>query len=518
MAIFDFIEQSGAGSGFVYKNTTAGYVYGFATFTATVGTGTSIMTISEVTQGTVVVGMTVTGGSLSGTATISSFGTFDGISGTVNLSGTDTWSDPTTVTGTGFIQITDSDYPTATVRGIVYLDGTYYVMTPDAKIYGSEIEDPFTWTALNMIQALAEPDLGVALFRQLNLIVAFGEYSTEFFYDAANPPPGSPLLPYSSAFLEVGCASAGSIAQAENTLFFMGKGKQKGRSIYMLDGTQPKVVSIPFVDRLLDYDDLVGIAAYFIKLGGHGLYILTLPTSGITLVYDTYSTYWSIWTQMYLDNTLDISSSVITWVDGLVTVIYSGHGLIDGQYTILTGSDPINYDGNYVVSVVDADTFTFPISSDPGTYISGASLAVYLEQFFNMASYTKVGNLDLVQDSTTGAVYTMSTGAYLDNGLPIKYRIRTDKWDGLKQLENNKLKYFSRVELIGDKVDGTAYVRYSNDDYQTWSKYRPVDLAAQRSQLYRQGRGRRRAYEIINYDNQPIRLEALEITATEGAR
>jgi hypothetical protein len=74
------------------------------------------------------------------------------------------------------------------------------------------------------------------------------------------------------------------------------------------------------------------------------------------------------------------------------------------------------------------------------------------------------------------------------------------------------------VEVIGDKVAGTAHVRYTNDDYQTWSKYRPVDLSDQRSQLYRLGRGRRRAYDIINYDNLPIRLEALEITAIEGVR
>ena len=131
-----------------------------------------------------------------------------------------------------------------------------------------------------------------------------------------------------------------------------------------------------------------------------------------------------------------------------------------------------------------------------------------------MASYTKSGNLDLVQDSTTGTVYTIDTGTYLDNSIPIKFNIRTSKFDG----GNNKEKYFAKLDLVGDKVAGTAYVRYTNDDYQTWSKYRPVDLSAQRSQIYRLGRGRRRAFEVINYDNLPIRLEALEIVAEEGVR
>lgn len=511
MAVFDFIEQSAEGSGFIYKSSTAAYVYSFASFTATTGTGTSVMTISAVTLGTVVVGMTVTGGTLSGTRTITSFGTFDGTSGTVNLSGTDTWANPTTVTGTGFIEITDADYPDETVRGIVYLDGTYYVMTPGGFIHGSEINDPFTWSALNVISVQSEPDLGVALFRQLNLIVAFGEYSTEFFYDAGNPT-GSPLLPYSSSFLEIGCAVAESVAQAENTTYFMGKAKQKGRGIYVLTGTTPQYLSNPFIDRILNDDDLVDVKSYFIRIAGHGFYILTLTTSQITLVYDVTTQMWSKWTQQSLRTTLNPTN--MFWEDGVVTIVKASHGLTSGDYITISSSNPSGYNGSYVVNVLDDTEATYALATDPGSYVGSASIACYEDVFFDMASYTKAGDLDLVQDSTTGTVYSVDTGTYQDNLLPIKYQIRTSKLDG----GNNKEKYFAKFELIGDKVDGTAYVRYTNDDYQTYSKYRPVDLSAQRSQLYRTGRGRRRAYDIINYDNLPIRLEGIELTVTEGIR
>jgi hypothetical protein len=508
-SLYDFIEQSSQGSGFVYKNESAGFVYSTAEFVATTGTGTSVMTISSVTSGTVIVGMTITGGTLSGTRTIASFGTFNGTSGTVNLSGTDSWDNPTTVSGAGFIEITDVDYPEETVRGIVYLDGTYYVMTPSAQIYGSAINNPFSWSALNVISALAEPDLGVALFRQLNLIVAFGEYSTEFFYNAANPT-GSPLLPYSSAFLELGCASANSIAQAENTLYFMGKAKQKGRSIYILEGTNPKQISTPFVDRIISEDDLLGVTAYFIKIAGRGFYILSLADTDITLVYDTTSSQWAKWTQLIESNL--IQTPAMTWSNGVVTVVKASHGRADGEVVTITGATPTAYNVEAVITYVDANTFTFRLTSNPGTYVSGATITCYTEVPFNMASYVKAGNLDLVQDSTTGNVYSVDNGTYRDNDLPIKYKIRTVKVDG----GNNKEKYYNRFELIGDKVEATAYARYTNDDYQTYSKYRPVDLSAQRSQLYRNGRGRRRAYEIINYDDAPIRLEAMEITLTEG--
>jgi len=511
MATFDFIEKSTEGSGFVYKSPTTAYVYSAATFTATTGSGSATMTISEVTAGEVVVGMTIGGGTLSGTSTISAFGTFNGTSGTVTLSASETWANPTTVTAKGFIQITDADYPPETVKGIVYLDGTYYVMTPESYIYGSDIDDPFTWSALNVLQANAQPDLGIALSRQLNLIVAFGEYSTQFFYDAGNAT-GSPLLPYSSADLQIGCAVAESVAQTENTIFFMGKSRQKGRSIYLMEGTQPKKVSNLFIDKILDADDLTDVSSFVLKLSGHNFYILALTDTGITLVYDAVTDMWSKWTQQAAGTAL--TGTTFTWANGLVTATKAAHGLSDGQYVVVASSNPSGYNYSGAVNVTSSSVFTYPIASNPGSYVGSATVTPYTESQFNMASYVKSGELDLVQDSTTGTVYSIDAGTYQDNSIPIKMQIRTSKWDN----GNNKNKYFSRFELIGDKVDGTAWVRHSDDDYASWSKYRAVDLDADRSQLYRNGRGRRRAHDIINYDNQPIRLEAMELTVTEGVR
>lgn len=67
-------------------------------FTATTGSGTTVMNISVVTTGIVQVGQVLTGGTLTGTATIVSFGTFNGVSGTVNLSISQVWVNSTSVT------------------------------------------------------------------------------------------------------------------------------------------------------------------------------------------------------------------------------------------------------------------------------------------------------------------------------------------------------------------------------------------------------------------------------------
>lgn len=439
----DFIEQSGLGAGFVYKNEDKGYFFN----------------------------------------------------------------------GTSFTQITSPNYPTETVRGIVYLDGTYYVMDRNGFIYGSEINDPATWDALNVISSQSEPDLGVCLARQLNLVVAFGAYSTEFFYNAANPT-GSPLLPYTSAFLEVGCAHSGSVINAENQVIFMGVTRQKGRDVRILEGTVPKTLSTPYVERLLNAADLGGTTSYFIKIQGHGFYVLSIPYSDLTLVCDLTTGKWARWTQLKpRNNTVFVNTTTsMVWDSGRVTAFFRNHLVETGDIVKIENALPVGYNGTYIATKIDDNYISYELIENPGTYVSGATLIPYQEGYFNMGSYTKSESFDLVQDSTTGIIYAVSTTTYQDNELPIKYYARTSNSDG----GNNLLKFYSRLELIGDKIDGTGYMRFSDDDYRTWNTFRSINLSNQRSQLYRNGSSRRRAYELTNFDNLPIRLSNIEVSVDKG--
>jgi hypothetical protein len=491
--------------------TTVTGTYSFnkaGVFTATTGSGTNTINISEVVEGEVTVGDEVKGFDDGTYTTIDSFGTFNGTSGTVVLNRVVTFTNPTTIT-TGTLV---SNFPEITVKGIVYLDGTYYVMTPLGSIYGSEINDPLTWTALNVIQSQGEPDDGVCLARQLNLIVSFGAYSTEFFYNAANPPPGSPLLPYESAFIEVGCAVAESVAQTDNSIYFMGVSKQKGRGLYRFVGTAPEYLSNPFIDRLFNADSLIGVSSFCVRIAGHLFYVIYLPDSEITLVYDDTSKQWATWTISELSATQ--VPTALSWSNGLVTGTKTDHGFSDGDLVIVAGVTPSGYNGTYTINVIDANIYTYDLASNPGTVTVFGTIANYVQSPLSIASYTSGNNLDIVQDSTTGFVYLLDDSTYEDNSNPIEVLIRTFKFDG----GSNKKKFTSQLEIIGDKVAGNAYVRYTNDDYQTWSKYRPVNLNAQRSLLNRLGQSRRRAYEIRHHANTPLRLEALEINTSEGER
>lgn len=179
--------------------------------------------------------------------------------------------------------------------GVVYLDGTVYVMTTTGRIYGSDIENVLSWNALNYTSKSSEPDGGVALSKHLNWVVAMGNWSTEFFYNSGGTYPASPLSRNDSSKLEIGCANGYSVVQFENTLMWIGQSRETGRAIYMLDGTTPIKVSTASVERYLNGDNLVVVNAFAITIAGHTFYVLNLDRTGINLIYDLNEKLWYQW-------------------------------------------------------------------------------------------------------------------------------------------------------------------------------------------------------------------------------
>lgn len=401
-------------------------------------------------------------------------------------------------------------YPATTVPGLAFLDDTYYVMDEQGTIYGSNLNDALTWDPLNFIKAGIETDCAVAIARQLSYVVAFKETTTEFFYDAANTT-GSPLSSVPNAYFRVGCASADSIAKTENQLIWIGQTSQKGRKVMVLDGFQPQVISTPEVDRILYLDSLAKVYAYAIKINGGTFYILTLPGSNKTLVYNFTANEWSFWTSLVPKVAASVTS--ITSSNGVATVTQTAHEMSDGDPVTIAGATPTVYNGLKNISYVDANHYTFSVPTGTASPATGTITAVsYAETYFNKMAYSLCDGVDYLQGESDGITYYIEPTYYDDNGSPINMMVRTVRVDG----NDAKRKFNSKAEIIGDKIGATAYLRYTDDDYQSYCKYRPVDLSAKRSMITRLGHTRRRAYEIKITDNKPIRLGAIEIDMEQG--
>ena len=324
--------------------------------------------------------------------------------------------------------------------GAIYLDTYTVIAGTNGEIYTSDPNNPTVWNALNYITAEAEPDGLVGIVKHLNYILAFGQWSTDFYYDTGSYP-GSPLAIATPYHIELGCANGDSICSFEQTTVWIGTAKEQGPSVYSIMGVSPSKISTPFIDRILNNSTLTDVLAYPLRINGHTFYILTLADLNQTLVYDLNEKQWYQWT-MY--------------------------------------------------AIGDSD--------------SGVN-GIYAEQYFRPSYFAGVGETYFLLDDDNGKLYTLSDTYYNDDGAPIYYRSITPIMDS----GTTKRKFYHSVEIVGDKIPATMNIRHTSDDYKTWSNYRQVNLNNERPQVYQAGASRRRAWEFLCTDNQPIRLEAAEI-------
>jgi len=179
------------------------------------------------------------------------------------------------------------------------------------------------------------------------------------------------------------------------------------------------------------------------------------------------------------------------------TLRYNGH-----PFYVLTLHD-LNVTIVYDVSEKMWYQWTMWALGDSDSGIPG----IYAEQYFRPSFFSGDGLSYYLLDDDNGTLYVMSDLYYNDAGAPIYYRAVTDIVDN----GTTKRKFYNRVEIVGDKQPAIMNIRHTDDDYKSWSPYRTVNLNASRPQIYQTGQGRRRAWEFLCTDNQPLRLDAAEV-------
>lgn len=165
----------------------------------------------------------------------------------------------------------------------------------------------------------------------------------------------------------------------------------------------------------------------------------------------------------------------------------------------------------YLLTLRDLDiTLVYDFAQHGWTYWT--SSVDNRETYFLGQFYCKYLGDDLFQHNINGNIYKFDPSVYQDYGNPIVVLARTP----LVDFNNNDRKFFSGVQVIGDKIDSFARIRYTNNDYQDFTAWNDVNLNSPKSQVNRAGQARRRAFDLLHNDNKPLRLQYLEVDYEQG--
>lgn len=135
------------------------------------------------------------------------------------------------------------------------------------------------------------------------------------------------------------------------------------------------------------------------------------------------------------------------------------------------------------------------------------------ENYFSPVMTTLHQNANLLLDISSGVISNADPTVYQDLTQPIYLRSRLDPMD----FGTSARKTLSSLDIHGDQVAGsTLQIRWSDDDYKTYSNYATIDMSQLRKYTYRLGQFRRRAFEMLHTANTPFRASRIELDMDVG--
>jgi hypothetical protein len=132
-------------------------------------------------------------------------------------------------------------------------------------------------------------DLFVGMAVDHRQVVMFGTATTEAVGNVGNAV-GSPFASTANTYMPIGMHPLGAytaVIQDQTVFWLANDGTVRRRN-----GQTPLRVSNHAIEYLLSQANLAGCYAFAYSMGGHLMYVLTAPASGLTLVYDVTTQEW----------------------------------------------------------------------------------------------------------------------------------------------------------------------------------------------------------------------------------
>jgi len=352
------------------------------------------------------------------------------------------------------VEITDVGFPSPHQPTPVYMDGYVFLLDADGRIHNSGFN----------VDDAPDPTVWPGDFITPEMYpdkaIALSRQANQVvavgtysveFFYDDATETGSPLARTSQATLQTGSHHSDSVASVDGLLMFVASSKSGGIFVAAVESLRLRPVSDEAINRILEG------------------YIYQYGTSGINFTSSFVRTDGHF---LYILNVVNTSDKSI-----LRTLVYD---VVEKMWHEWSGID----------AFLSADRLGTTIIQDRET-----SYLYYLDQR---------ARADKIAPNTP-------------NGTPFTVTIQTAIYDG----GGYDRKFCRKLYLVGDftvsfeGADSFVTVQWSDDDYNTWSSARTLNLNA-RGLLTQCGAFRRRAFKIIQTNTQPLRLDSIEMDLDTG--
>ena len=134
---------------------------------------------------------------------------------------------------------------------------------------------------------------------------------------------------------------------------------------------------------------------------------------------------------------------------------------------------------------------------------------------YNYATDNHSGKMHVIHKSL-GKICSIDPQSYIDAGDDVYVEITTNRYD----MDTYRRKFIHNFVIVGDRYstesNNSIDLSWTDDDYQTWSNDNVITLIDSIPRWNRLGSFRRRAFKIKHQQDNPLRLESIEIDYTEG--
>ena len=191
----------------------------------------------------------------------------------------------------------DAQFPTANLGPVIFFNNYFYFGKSNGELWNSDADGFTSYVSTSFQSSEMFPDDLEAIARQKDQFIALGKFSTEFYYDNANPV-GSPLQRIDQNALQIGLVTKNSLCQAEDVIVWCSAARDGGYTIWRLDDLNKlNKISTEPLDRLLDAEgsSISSCTSFMFRAFGHLVYGINLSSANRTLMYDTEENMWFEW-------------------------------------------------------------------------------------------------------------------------------------------------------------------------------------------------------------------------------